>query len=174
MLHACEDGLTVTPAFSHRALVNAYKLQPTLGVQQVGISLFFMVVDYVSEETQRHPPTRQFFTSCIDILGQVSLFCVLGLVQIRRGPTGFPLNIVSTDFRLKFCGLCKSVSLGIGAFLRCWHRSSLLRLESVHIEDLRRCLILSYIVSAVLKFVIIYKIFSSSLFYLILSVAMKG
>ncbi|XP_058533133.1 ectopic P granules protein 5 homolog isoform X1 [Ochotona princeps] len=53
------------------ALVNAYKLQPTLGVQQVGISLFFMVVDYVSEETQRHPPTRQFFTSCIDILGQV-------------------------------------------------------------------------------------------------------
>ncbi|XP_069906352.1 ectopic P granules protein 5 homolog isoform X2 [Oryctolagus cuniculus] len=53
------------------ALVNAYKLQPTPGVQKVGISLFFTVVDYVSEETQRHPPTRQFFTSCIDILGQV-------------------------------------------------------------------------------------------------------
>ncbi|XP_037020954.2 ectopic P granules protein 5 homolog isoform X3 [Artibeus jamaicensis] len=53
------------------ALVNAYKLQPTPGVQKVGISLFFTVVDYVSDETQRHPPTRQFFTSCIEILGQV-------------------------------------------------------------------------------------------------------
>ncbi|XP_006973919.1 ectopic P granules protein 5 homolog isoform X1 [Peromyscus maniculatus bairdii] len=53
------------------ALVNAYKLQPTPGVQKIGISLFFTVVDYVSEETQRHPPTRQFFTSCIEILGQV-------------------------------------------------------------------------------------------------------
>ncbi|KAM5222084.1 ectopic P granules protein 5 homolog isoform 2-T2 [Ctenodactylus gundi] len=53
------------------ALVNAYKLQPTLGIQKVGISLFFTVVDYVSDETQRHPPTRQFFTSCIEILGQV-------------------------------------------------------------------------------------------------------
>ncbi|XP_036177355.1 ectopic P granules protein 5 homolog isoform X5 [Myotis myotis] len=52
-------------------LVNAYKLQPTPGVQKVGISLFFTVVDYVSDETQRHPPTRQFFTSCIEILGQV-------------------------------------------------------------------------------------------------------
>ncbi|KAM7320549.1 hypothetical protein ACRRTK_020992 [Alexandromys fortis] len=53
------------------ALVNAYKLQPTPGVQKIGISLFFTVVDYVSDETQRHPPTRQFFTSCIEILGQV-------------------------------------------------------------------------------------------------------
>ncbi|KAK1337771.1 hypothetical protein QTO34_002405 [Cnephaeus nilssonii] len=52
-------------------LVNAYKLQPTPGLQKVGISLFFTVVDYVSDETQRHPPTRQFFTSCIEILGQV-------------------------------------------------------------------------------------------------------
>ncbi|XP_027791443.2 ectopic P granules protein 5 homolog [Marmota flaviventris] len=52
-------------------LVNAYKLQPTPGFQKVGISLFFTVVDYVSDETQRHPPTRQFFTSCIEILGQV-------------------------------------------------------------------------------------------------------
>uniref|UniRef100_A0A8C0QNF5 Ectopic P-granules autophagy protein 5 homolog n=1 Tax=Canis lupus familiaris TaxID=9615 RepID=A0A8C0QNF5_CANLF len=55
------------------ALVNAYKLQPTPGVQKVGITLFFTVVDYVSDETQRHPPTRQFFTSCIEILGQFDL-----------------------------------------------------------------------------------------------------
>ncbi|XP_074057750.1 ectopic P granules protein 5 homolog isoform X3 [Macrotis lagotis] len=53
------------------ALVNAYKLQPTPGIQKVGISLFFTVVEYVCDETQRHPPTRQFFTSCIEILGQV-------------------------------------------------------------------------------------------------------
>ncbi|XP_003267582.2 ectopic P granules protein 5 homolog [Nomascus leucogenys] len=53
------------------ALVNAYKLQPTPGIQKVGIRLFFTIVDYVSDETQRHPPTRQFFTSCIEILGQV-------------------------------------------------------------------------------------------------------
>ncbi|XP_012973495.1 ectopic P granules protein 5 homolog isoform X2 [Mesocricetus auratus] len=53
------------------ALVNAYKLQPTPGAQKIGISLFFTLVDHVSEETQRHPPTRQFFTSCIEILGQV-------------------------------------------------------------------------------------------------------
>ncbi|XP_049638396.1 ectopic P granules protein 5 homolog [Suncus etruscus] len=53
------------------ALVNAYKLQPSPGVQKVGIGLFFTIVDYVSDETQRHPPTRQFFTSCIEILGQV-------------------------------------------------------------------------------------------------------
>ncbi|XP_035295936.1 ectopic P granules protein 5 homolog isoform X4 [Cricetulus griseus] len=53
------------------ALVNSYKLQPTPGAQKIGISLFFTVVDYVSDETQRHPPTRQFFTSCIEILGQV-------------------------------------------------------------------------------------------------------
>ncbi|KAM6219553.1 ectopic P granules protein 5 homolog [Rhynchocyon petersi] len=53
------------------ALVNIYKLQPTPGVQKVGISLFFTVVDYVSDETQRHPPTRQFFSSCLEILGQV-------------------------------------------------------------------------------------------------------
>lgn len=65
----CRHVLTLP----HRALVNTYKLQPTPGVQKVGISLFFTVVDYVSEETQRHPPTRQFFTSCIEILGQVRL-----------------------------------------------------------------------------------------------------
>ncbi|XP_006889279.1 PREDICTED: ectopic P granules protein 5 homolog [Elephantulus edwardii] len=53
------------------ALVNAYKLQPTPAIQKVGISLFFAVVDHVSDETQRHPPSRQFFTSCLEILGQV-------------------------------------------------------------------------------------------------------
>lgn len=43
-------------------------------IKKVGISLFFTLVEYVCDETQRNPPTRQFFTSCIEILGQVSLF----------------------------------------------------------------------------------------------------
>ncbi|EMP40141.1 Ectopic P granules protein 5 like protein [Chelonia mydas] len=53
------------------ALINIYKVQPTSTIQKVGISLFFAVIDFVCDETQRHPPTRQFFTSCIEILGQV-------------------------------------------------------------------------------------------------------
>uniref|UniRef100_A0A8C0IPS9 Ectopic P-granules 5 autophagy tethering factor n=1 Tax=Chelonoidis abingdonii TaxID=106734 RepID=A0A8C0IPS9_CHEAB len=53
------------------ALINIYKMQPTSRIQKVGISLFFAVIDFVCDETQRHPPTRQFFTSCIEILGQV-------------------------------------------------------------------------------------------------------
>ncbi|KAG8131299.1 hypothetical protein E2320_017821, partial [Naja naja] len=51
-------------------LVNIYKLQPTPRIQRIGISLFFAVVEYVCDETQRHPPSRQFFTSCIEVLGQ--------------------------------------------------------------------------------------------------------
>lgn len=43
-------------------------------IKKVGIGLFFTLVEYVCDETQRNPPTRQFFTSCIEILGQVSLF----------------------------------------------------------------------------------------------------
>ncbi|XP_063151942.1 ectopic P granules protein 5 homolog [Candoia aspera] len=52
-------------------LINIYKVQPTPRIQRIGISLFFAIVEYVCDETQRHPPTRQFFTSCIEILGQV-------------------------------------------------------------------------------------------------------
>ncbi|KAJ7335175.1 hypothetical protein JRQ81_013116 [Phrynocephalus forsythii] len=53
------------------ALINLYKRQPVPGIHRVGINLFFSMVEFVCEETQRHPPTRQFFTSCIEILGQV-------------------------------------------------------------------------------------------------------
>ncbi|XP_078075622.1 ectopic P granules protein 5 homolog isoform X3 [Mustelus asterias] len=57
------------------ALVNAFKLHHTDTYQKVGISLFYEIVSFVCDETQRHPPTRQFFTSCIEILGQVFLSC---------------------------------------------------------------------------------------------------
>nr|XP_033791091.1 ectopic P granules protein 5 homolog isoform X2 [Geotrypetes seraphini] len=53
------------------ALVNAYQLRRLPGIQKVGIGSFFAVVDFVCDETQHHPPTRQFFTSCVEILGQV-------------------------------------------------------------------------------------------------------
>lgn len=91
--------------FPHRALVNAYKLQPTPGVQKIGISLFFTVVDYVSDETQRHPPTRQFFTSCIEILGQVKPFPLSAMH--RHWVPGSWLNTVRSLWR-------------IAGFLWCW------------------------------------------------------
>ncbi|XP_053153472.1 ectopic P granules protein 5 homolog isoform X2 [Hemicordylus capensis] len=53
------------------ALINIYKLQPMPGIHRAGINLFFAMVEFVCDETQRHPPTRQFFTSCIEVLGQV-------------------------------------------------------------------------------------------------------
>ncbi|XP_048451094.1 ectopic P granules protein 5 homolog [Rhincodon typus] len=57
------------------ALVNAFKLHHTETFQKVGIALFYEIVSFVCDETQRHPPTRQFFTSCIEILGQIFLSC---------------------------------------------------------------------------------------------------
>ncbi|XP_051954087.1 ectopic P granules protein 5 homolog [Xyrauchen texanus] len=53
------------------ALVNAYKLNASPGILKVGIAAFYQIVSFVCEDTQRHPPTRQFLTSCIEILGQV-------------------------------------------------------------------------------------------------------
>lgn len=36
----------------------------------VGITLFYHVATFISENTKYYPPTRQFFSSCIEILGQ--------------------------------------------------------------------------------------------------------
>lgn len=55
-----------------RALVNMYKAQKSPAVQHVGVSAFYKVVSYVCEDTLRHPPTRQYLSSCVEILGQVS------------------------------------------------------------------------------------------------------
>lgn len=51
--------------------MNAFKVHPAPATQKVGIAAFYQVVSFVCEDTQRHPPTRQFFSSCIEILGQV-------------------------------------------------------------------------------------------------------
>ncbi|XP_029018537.1 ectopic P granules protein 5 homolog [Betta splendens] len=53
------------------SLVNIYKAQKSPAVQQVGVSAFYQVVSFVCEDTLRHPPTRQYFSSCVEILGQV-------------------------------------------------------------------------------------------------------
>ncbi|XP_061624089.1 ectopic P granules protein 5 homolog isoform X2 [Phyllopteryx taeniolatus] len=53
------------------ALVNMYKSQKSPSVQHVGVSAFYQVVSYVCEDTLRHPPTRQYLCSCVEILGQV-------------------------------------------------------------------------------------------------------
>ncbi|XP_068166676.1 ectopic P granules protein 5 homolog isoform X2 [Antennarius striatus] len=53
------------------ALVNMYKAQKSPTVQHVGVSAFYQVVAYVCEDTLRHPPTRQYLSSCVEILGQV-------------------------------------------------------------------------------------------------------
>uniref|UniRef100_A0AAV2MR95 Ectopic P granules protein 5 homolog n=1 Tax=Knipowitschia caucasica TaxID=637954 RepID=A0AAV2MR95_KNICA len=53
------------------ALVNLYKTQKLPAVQQVGVATFYQVVSFVCEDTLRHPPTRQFFSSCVEVLGQV-------------------------------------------------------------------------------------------------------
>uniref|UniRef100_A0A3B4BDQ9 Ectopic P-granules autophagy protein 5 homolog n=1 Tax=Periophthalmus magnuspinnatus TaxID=409849 RepID=A0A3B4BDQ9_9GOBI len=53
------------------ALVNLYKAQKLPTVQHVGVATFYQVVSFVCEDTLRHPPTRQYFSSCAEILGQV-------------------------------------------------------------------------------------------------------
>nr|XP_020450035.1 ectopic P granules protein 5 homolog [Monopterus albus] len=53
------------------ALVNMYKAEKSPAVQHVGVSAFYQVVSFVCEDTLRHPPTRQYLSSCVEILGQV-------------------------------------------------------------------------------------------------------
>ncbi|KAK7934057.1 hypothetical protein WMY93_004953 [Mugilogobius chulae] len=53
------------------ALVNLYKTQKLPTVQHVGVATFYQVVSFVCEDVLRHPPTRQYFSSCVEVLGQV-------------------------------------------------------------------------------------------------------
>lgn len=54
-----------------RTLVNMHKAQKSPAVHNVGVSAFHQVVSFVCEDTLRHPPTRQYLSSCVEILGQV-------------------------------------------------------------------------------------------------------
>ena len=42
-------------------------------LNDVACTLFFHLTVQVCEETNFYPPTKQFFTSCVEILGQVSV-----------------------------------------------------------------------------------------------------
>uniref|UniRef100_UPI00358F4E9A ectopic P granules protein 5 homolog n=1 Tax=Myxine glutinosa TaxID=7769 RepID=UPI00358F4E9A len=53
------------------ALINTHKNQHSSKVQEVGEILFYLLTDFVTGETRRYPPTRQFLSSCVAILGQV-------------------------------------------------------------------------------------------------------
>lgn len=48
-----------------------YKAQKSPAAQHVGVTAFYLIVAYVCEDTLRHPPTRQYLSSCVEILGQV-------------------------------------------------------------------------------------------------------
>lgn len=50
-----------------------HKAQKSPAVQKVGVSAFYKVVSFVCEDTLRHPPTRQYLSSCVEVLGQVCI-----------------------------------------------------------------------------------------------------
>lgn len=41
---------------------------------EMGVELFYFILTLVNEESNAYPPTRQFFTQCLERLGQVSDF----------------------------------------------------------------------------------------------------
>ncbi|KAM4576445.1 ectopic P granules protein 5 homolog [Odontesthes bonariensis] len=75
------------------ALVNMYKAQKTPAVRQVGVSAFYQVVSFVCEDTLRHPPTRQYLSSCVEILGQV-------FIQLNADECGRVLKTILEQRRL--------------------------------------------------------------------------
>lgn len=40
----------------------------------MGVELFYFILTLINEESNAYPPTRQFFTQCLERLGQVSDF----------------------------------------------------------------------------------------------------
>jgi len=58
-----------------RRLINLSKMTSDSGTRSatinVGCALFYAVTTYVSQETKFYPPTKHFFSSCIEMLGQV-------------------------------------------------------------------------------------------------------
>uniref|UniRef100_A0A674F574 Ectopic P-granules autophagy protein 5 homolog (C. elegans) n=1 Tax=Salmo trutta TaxID=8032 RepID=A0A674F574_SALTR len=75
------------------ALVNLYKAKPTAAVQCVGVAAFYKVVSFVCEDTLRHPPTRQYLSSCVEILGQV-------FIQGNQAECGRVLSTILEQRRL--------------------------------------------------------------------------
>ncbi|KAJ8035761.1 Ectopic P granules protein 5-like [Holothuria leucospilota] len=53
-------------------LIKSYRLSsdPENAFQQTGVSLFYHMAIQFDEDTKHYPPTRQFLTSCIEVLGE--------------------------------------------------------------------------------------------------------
>lgn len=41
-----------------------------------GVSVFYEVLKYINLEARLYPPTCQFFTTCVQVLGQVNALCL--------------------------------------------------------------------------------------------------
>lgn len=39
-------------------------------LQDIGVTLFYHITTFISDDTKFYPPTKQFFTSCVETLGQ--------------------------------------------------------------------------------------------------------
>lgn len=72
--------------FLHSTLVNMYKAQKSPAAQHVGVKAFYLIISYVCEDTLRHPPTRQYLSSCVEILGQVHTCKCIFWSSLHRQP----------------------------------------------------------------------------------------
>ena len=61
--YGCRGLINLVKSTSSQSTVHA--------AVHVGTALFYAVTTYVSEDTKFYPPARQFFSCCIEILGQV-------------------------------------------------------------------------------------------------------
>lgn len=97
------------------ALVNMYKAQKSPAVQHVGVTAFYLVVAYVCEDTLRHPPTRQYLSSCVEILGQVHT-CKMHIVapHCKLSANTHLLNI-SLSYFLPRCSY-KATQMNVAVF----------------------------------------------------------
>ena len=68
---------------SYSQLINLYKSTTSPVTKRmafdVGTILFYSTTVHVSDDTKYYPPTKQFFASCIEILGQVRGITLLTL-----------------------------------------------------------------------------------------------
>ena len=71
----CAKRLTMLSVRPFSALIKLVKNTSTeknrTAAVEVAISLFYHLSSLVSEDTKYYPPTRQFFSACIEMLGQV-------------------------------------------------------------------------------------------------------
>ncbi|CDQ91173.1 unnamed protein product [Oncorhynchus mykiss] len=90
-----QNGGVLGPPFPvvHNHVLCLYHAKPTAAVQSVGVAAFYKVVSFVCEDTLRHPPTRQYLSSCVEILGQV-------FIQGNQAECGRVLSTILEQRRL--------------------------------------------------------------------------